>query len=488
MQGAVDMDFVRTVSALSVFAAVSGCATYTSQTERIRRDWSAGNTSAAYAEVSECESDRRGSVDALVWKLERGAIARADGALQDSVKSFESAHADIAAFESAPEISISRETEAFLTNRSFLPYKGYNYDKIMACVYLALDYIELGDFDSARVQVKRIENYQAEAARQNAARIERERKALQDAADKRDAASVERARAVAERSEEFQKFYPDRSCGRAKRPYVNPFAYWVSGVFLAHAGEDMSDTERAQDMFRIGGSLAERQSSTFAQDYKMCENILSGGKIVPPTYVVFETGCAPIRRQFRLDLPLFVAGENLPHVAVNFPYLSARDSFKKSVAVSAGGKTHSLETVADMDEIIGLEFDNELPLVITKTLLSAAAKATAQYFAARAAGGDWGILVNIAGGVYQSLVNDADLRTWTTLPKKIMIARFDTPSDGIVKIDGAQANVRPDCANIVFVKSMSAGGKISVRTTAFAKNRGGANCGDAAEVSKKLAN
>ncbi len=117
MQGAVDMDFVRTVSALSVFAAVSGCATYTSQTERIRRDWSAGNTSAAYAEVSECESDRRGSVDALVWKLERGAIARADGALQDSVKSFESAHADIAAFESAPEISISRETEAFLTNR-----------------------------------------------------------------------------------------------------------------------------------------------------------------------------------------------------------------------------------------------------------------------------------------------------------------------------------------------------------------------------------
>ena len=479
------MDFFRTVSALSVFAAVSGCATYTSQTEHLRRDWSAGDTSAALTEVSECETDRRDSVDALVWKLERGAVARADGSLRDSVKSFEAAHADIAAFESAPEISLSRETEAFLTNRSFLPYKGYNYDKIMACVYLALDYIELGDFDAARVQIKRIENYQADAVRQNAARIERERRALQDAADRREAASVERARAIAERSAEFGHFYPDRSRGRAKRPYVNPFAYWVSGAFLAHAGEDMRDLERAQDMFRIGGSLAEQQSSVFVQDYKMCETTLSGGNPVPPTYVVFETGCAPIRRQFRLDLPLFVAGENLPHVAVNFPYLSKRDSFKNSVAVAAGGKTHSLETVADMDEIIGLEFDNELPLVITKTLLSAAAKATAQYFAARAAGGDWGILVNIAGGVYQSLVNDADLRAWTTLPKKIMIARFDTPPDGIVRIDGAQVNVRPDCANIVFVKSMSAGGKISVRTTAFAKNRGD---GVSAGASKKLAN
>lgn len=469
---------------MSVFAAVSGCATYTSQTEHLRRDWSAGDTSAALVEVSECEADRRDSVDALVWKLERGAVARADGSLQDSVKSLEAAHADIAAFESAPEISLSRETETFLTNRSFLPYKGYNYDKIMACVYLALDYIELGDFDAARVQIKRIENYQADAVRQNAARIERERRALQDAADRREAASVERARAIAERSAEFGHFYPDRSRGRAKRPYVNPFAYWVSGAFLAHAGEDMRDLERAQDMFRIGGSLAEQQSSVFVQDYKMCETALSGGNPVPSTYVVFETGCAPIRRQFRLDLPLFVAGENLPHVAVNFPYLSKRDSFKKSVAVAAGGKTHSLETVADMDEIIGLEFDNELPLVITKTLLSAAAKATAQYFAARAAGGDWGILVNIAGGVYQSLVNDADLRTWTTLPKKIMIARFDTPPDGIVRIDGAQVNVRPDCANIVFVKSMSAGGKISVRTAAFAKNRGGVSAG----ASKKLAN
>ena len=473
---------------MSVFAAVSGCATYTSQTEHLRRDWSAGDISAALAEVSECEADRRDSVDALVWKLERGAVARADGNLRDSAKSLEAAHADIAAFESAPEISLSRETEAFLTNRSFLPYKGYNYDKIMACVYLALDYIELGDFDAARVQIKRIENYQADAVRQNAARIERERRALQDAADRREAASVERARAIAERSAEFGHFYPDRSRGRAKRPYVNPFAYWVSGAFLAHAGEGMRDLERAQDMFRIGGSLAEQQSSVFVQDYKMCETALSGGNPVPPTYVVFETGCAPIRRQFRLDLPLFVAGENLPHVAVNFPYLSKRDSFKKSVAVSAGGKTHSLETVADMDEIIGLEFDNELPLVITKTLLSAAAKATAQYFAARAAGGDWGILVNIAGGVYQSLVNDADLRTWTTLPKKIMIARFDTPPDGIVRIDGAQVNVRPDCANIVFVKSMSAGGKISVRTAAFAKKRGGANGGVSAGASKKLAN
>ena len=119
-----------------------------------------------------------------------------------------------------------------------------------------------------------------------------------------------------------------------------------------------------------------------------------------------------------------------------------------------------------MDSIIQNEFDINLPYVITTTIAGSAAKAAAQYFAARAAG-DYSILVNIGGSVLQGLVNDADLRTWTTLPKQIKLAKIPTPSDGRLVIAGAVVNVNPKGTNIVFAKRMSAGGKTILRPFSF---------------------
>jgi hypothetical protein len=37
--------------------------------------------------------------------------------------------------------------------------------------------------------------------------------------------------------------------------------------------------------------------------------------------------------------------------------------------------------------------------------------------------------------VYQLATNSADLRTWMTLPKEVLYARFPAPSDGTVSVD-----------------------------------------------------
>lgn len=74
---------------------------------------------------------------------------------------------------------------------------------------------------------------------------------------------------------------------------------------------------------------------------------------------------APIRRQFRIDLPLYVFGETLPFVGLNFPYLLPSQYKPLPPKFSGGGKNADFFKIADMDSIISREFKNELPLVIT---------------------------------------------------------------------------------------------------------------------------
>ena len=48
------------------------------------------------------------------------------------------------------------------------------------------------------------------------------------------------------------------------------------------------------------------QEEVFAKDFKMAED-LANGKIDKPTnltYIIFETGSAPIRNQFKINLPI----------------------------------------------------------------------------------------------------------------------------------------------------------------------------------------
>ena len=70
------------------------------------------------------------------------------------------------------------------------------------------------------------------------------------------------------------------------------------------------------------------------------------------TYIIFESGSAPIRKQFRLDLPLFIFSKDIPYVGVNFPYLQPIDSYTPYLRAEGGGVAVNTEKIADMDDII----------------------------------------------------------------------------------------------------------------------------------------
>jgi hypothetical protein len=119
-----------------------------------------------------------------------------------------------------------------------------------------------------------------------------------------------------------------------------------------------------------------------------------------------------------------------------------------------------------MDSIIGLDFKNELPVIITKTIASTVTKAVAAYAANQAASqqSDWaGLFMQIGTAIYQAAVNIADERTWTTLPKEFQVCRFSTPPDRKIVLetpDGIQkipVTIGDGTINIIYVKSINPG-------------------------------
>ncbi len=453
--------------------ACSGCSTHLEKTAPARSAWSMGETGAAQAALEPLVWKYADTDDEVIWRLEYGAVARANGDVKESAKSFELAEEKMASFDKNADTVITEETAAILTNQSALPYRGYNYDKIMMSAYQALNYMELGNFDLAEVNLKRMENYQQDAKNANLKNIERTQKAISAAGKENINASYDASKTISDAgvSNALKAIYGDDFSMNARvvaaSDYANPFAYWLAGMYFSSRPADSSDKNRAADFFRLASQSVSGSNKGIAEDIKLANSLADGdiSSIPPRTYVIFEKGLAPLRMQSKINLPLYIINGNIPHVSMNFPYLKKSIQFSDGVCISAGGKEIRMEKLTDMDKIIEREFNDGLPEVITKTVLSAAVKAGIQVAARQAAGDGWaGLAVNIAGSIYQSVVNDADLRTWTSLPKEILTASFETPKDGVVKVGTADIKVNPNSTNVILIRKTSPSAKITARS------------------------
>ena len=88
---------------------IAGCASYTAQTQKVSQCWNMGNFQAAAIQITQ-EADKRGnSKDAIIWRLEQGAVLRAAERFEESNQAFDKAEELIDKYEEAAKMSVSRE-------------------------------------------------------------------------------------------------------------------------------------------------------------------------------------------------------------------------------------------------------------------------------------------------------------------------------------------------------------------------------------------
>ena len=444
----------------------TGCQTYSRQAEHMTSTWAAGNAATAAAEFARRADKKADSKDGVIWQLEAGTALRAAGRYPESNRQFDAAAVRMDDYERQAKVKLGREAAAIFSNQQNLAYEGRSYDKIMLHTYEALNYLALGEVDRARPELIRAYQRQQDAVAENQRRIEEARDAERDSGQ---GEAIARTRAdpgfnsaingLTQNLEGF-KFYAD---------YVNPFSVYLDGLYFLYAGEGPSDLERATKSLRRVAEVAGNNPVVLA-DLRTAEAAVNGHPLTnaPLTYVIFETGRVASREQVRIDIPIILA--DVSYVGAAFPKLAFHDDYARSLTVTAGNQQANTTLVANMDAVVALDFKNELPGIITKTLISTVAKAAAGWAvndAARQQDEGLGLLARIVTAAVQAAVNIADTRSWTTLPKEFQVARVNTPADRRVTVNtpGSAAytvTLVDGRVNVVYVRSTSTGSPLLV--------------------------
>ena len=469
--------FIRFV--LPVLAVVffgTGCKTYEQQNKVIVY-WHQGDVTNAVAEATKKAESNAGGKDAIVWRLEQGAALRAAGRYDDSNRAFDEAQNKIDDYSMKAKVRLGQETGALLSNQANLAYEGRAYDGIMLNTYRALNYLALGQPDKARPEIIRAYQRQQDAVADNRRRIE---KTQAEAAEQKDSAAIRRAEQDAGFQSQLQSSMAGINDIKVYSDYVNPFTVYLDGIYFMANAADGSDLERAHKSLARAASCVPGNKYV-QQDLAAVNDFINGRALSATTYVIFETGCAPVRDQVRIDIPIIFS--KVSYVGAAFPTLKPQGDFQRGLTVTANGKSYNTEIVCSLDSIVARDFKNEQPVVITKTIAATVVKAAAAYVANDAARqqNEWvGLLVQASTAIYQMAVNIADTRTWTTLPKEFQICRLPTPADGklvlstangmtlSVTLDGVKNDLTPaggvqaslntgGAINVVYVKSIGAG-------------------------------
>jgi hypothetical protein len=458
------------VSLVSICFLVGCSSDYNSRTQPMYAAYDSGSYDSAASGYSQLATSAS-KQDAVLLNLEAGAAARAAGQFGTSAASFSAAERAIDDYDNEPDVKVSEETVADLVNQTTMDYRGFACDKIMLDTYEALDYLESGDMDRARVQLRRAQERQQQAVDKYKKEIE----ADQQAAAKNDC-NVSGTLNDSDFKSQFDKQYHDLNVQDLSgyQDYINPFTEYVHGLFMIYAGVDSADLESgATQLRKTAGLIA--GNHYVEQDAVLADQIASGHRVTAMTYVLYEAGTAPYRSQVSLTIPVYFAskgGVRGATFAAALPTLVVQpcDCMQATIQTSAG--TYPTELVCDMDKVIIQEFKNDLTAIITRTVISAAIKIAAQAAANAVANNSnnagIGAALMLGTAIYTVATNEADLRTWKTLPKGFSVASFPTPTDRQLQISIAGRPPQPvtltdGIVNVVYVKCTQANATPVVR-------------------------
>jgi len=385
----------------------------------------------------------------LLWSMQLGCLERLAQDYRQSNDYFDKSEEMLNFFDYQNETLDSAAAVAVSDN--IVPYLGEEYDGIMVNTYKALNFMHLGENDLARVEFNRALDRQRRAKEnfnREIAKVKNELEQEQSKGDshvKQNVENPEVQELIASRYSGLHEFeaYPD---------FVNPFTTYVGGVYFNLIGDHSKAVTLLKESYGMVGD-----NKYIAEDLAVTEQILDGrGQLKDTVWVIFENGMGPVKEEFRIDIPLFLATDRVKYVGIALPKLTFRQRAYPGLSIRAGGKTYNTQIVADMDRIVQTEFDKDFKGILTRAIISATAKAAAQY-ALTEQDDSKAALASLLVAAYSFATTAADVRIWTTLPKDFQVARLPIPVDRLITAELPNAGPLkveiPPCKNaLVYVR------------------------------------
>jgi uncharacterized protein len=412
---------------LFLLGFISSCASVATQTkfyEPIQRDIAAGNYAAAAAAIEKAQQDGKyAEKDRFLYYLDAGLAYYYADSFAVSIERFSQAEA---ASDELFTKSISRAAASLLLNDNVLEYAGEDHEVLYTNIFKALDYIELGRYEEALVEVRRA-NLKLTAL---------EQKYFQAAQQFRNSAQ--------------------NDTNGVDLPYDIKPVRFSNSAFARYLGMHAYAADGKLDDARIDHDLFQEAFVTEPQIYNFnppSVKYANDGKAI--LSVVAMTGSSPVKNDLKLrirtdkqlDLVQVMydgaeAGStlygqfNIPisedyYFKFAIPVVTPGQSRVAKIRLLANGKSlGSLQLLEDVNRVAAEVFEPKKTLIYVRTVARALAKGLAAHKLKANideknsdAFGKW--LLKAAVDVGTDVLENADLRCSRLLPSYVYVGDFE---------------------------------------------------------------
>ena len=416
----------RLLWVLTLSAALTGCASMQSHDKLASDVQSAGRTGGIPAALAQLEASAKSEDDktALLYNLERGELLRMDRRYEDSTNAFLLADIKVKEWEETAKTNPSKlmgTVGAALISERLKNYEGQDYEKVWLTTRLAMNRVALGDFENARVDIKRTHEREAIIA---------EFRSKETLAAEEEAKSKGAAAGGKELNGYPVETLNDPEVLALKNGYQNAPSHYLAGFMyevLGESGLAAPGYRKAIELKPETGVLEEglrgldnRTSFTWKRRQRMTDVLF-----------VVEAGDAPARKPKAFTIPV-PTGRGMVTASISYPVIEPSTD-PLLTTLSAAGTDLKLEKVVDVNVMARRALKDEMPGMVLRGVTRAIAKGVMQNELQKRGG----LVGGLIGAVASAATEVADDRMWRMLPGRVYIARgYLPPGEHVVTVNG----------------------------------------------------
>ncbi len=353
--------------------------------------------------------NRRTTADATLYLMERGRIEQLQGDFAASKADFEEVLSRMDAADDKARLTASGATAfaaSMVSNDNALPYKAPPYERTLVHLYQVFNYLALRDLEGANVELRRAQLVQRQMELKH---------------DKEIAEQQERAKNNDVDVDKYDQYFAgmDTLAGKVKNAFQNGYAFYTAAVIEEAQGEyndAMVDFKKTLEM--------SPQNSSLRDDVIRLNRYFSGSRLPPRTGVVvvlYEQDLVPEKSPVGLSIPT----ANGSVTTIQVPIYSGSDYVApRPLGLRYGTTSTQTFPLADNGALAAKTQREKMVGILVRQVLRARAK----YEMQKQAADQGGAFAQLAANLYNTISEQADLRSWLTLPAHGQGFRLEMPA------------------------------------------------------------
>lgn len=386
---------------------LNGCAafrSYESELTQTNQYLQAGDVDSAIALL---EKNNSGEDKDLLYFLEKGELLRSKGDIQGSLTTWSQADRTVVEWEESVRADPGKYLSEFgslLVNDRVRRYEGYDYEKVMLTTQMAVNHLAQGDFEAARIEIKKTHEREAVIAElRDKEYLQREEEAEKQG--------------ITAQLKDLQG-YPVESLNapevvNLKNSYQSAFSHYLSGFVYEALGEPglaAPGYRKAIELRPESPMLEQALLDLDTSDKRDTEE--------SDVLLIVQTGLAPARNSIRIPLPI-PTSNGLIIAPLSFPVIEADQSTAPQGSININDQAFTLTELNNTTQMSKRALLDDMPGIILRTSIRAATRSVAQKQL-----NDVNPLAGLAMGLASAVTEGADERTWRTLPDSTQIVRL----------------------------------------------------------------